>query len=122
MGKYANPAVQDAALAVVAAANRLVVLAGAPADYAGADAGRLAEASLTAGDFTLGDDPGGGRQLLVAEQAGLVALANGTADHVALLDGAGQRLLFVTTCPAQPLLAGAAVRVAAWPLAIGAPV
>jgi hypothetical protein len=52
----------------------------------------------------------------------LVAQAAGTADHVALVDAVGQRLLFVTTCPATPVAAGSGVTVQAWQLSIGAPV
>jgi hypothetical protein len=122
MAKFASNDVMDAALAVVAGANRLVVLAGQPASYAAADAGRLAEAQVAPADFTAGPASGGGRQLGVAAKSGLTALANGTANHVALLDGVGQRLLYVTTCPAQALVAGGAITVAAWTVEIGAPV
>jgi len=122
MAKFANPLVLDAALAVVAGATRLLVTAGQPGDATGAGAIRLAETGLTAADFTLDDQPGGGRRLRVAARTGLVALANGTADHVALIDDAAGRLLHVTLCAPQPLLAGVALDVAGWDLAIGAPV
>lgn len=122
MAKYANPLALDAALAVVAGATRLLVTAGAPASLAAATAARLAETALAPGDFTLGDAPGGGRRLAVAGKAGLVALASGTADHVALIDDAGQRLLHVTSCAPQPLLAGVLLDVAGWDFAITAPV
>jgi hypothetical protein len=122
MPRFASNEVMDAALQVVAGATRLVVTAGQPASYAAADSGRLAEAAVTLADFQFGAGAAGGRRLTVAAKAGLIALANGTADHVALLDGASGRLLYVTTCPARPLLAGAPLDVAAWHIEIGAPV
>ncbi len=121
MAKYANPLALDAALAVVAGATHLVVVSGAPATLADVNATRLGEAALAAGDFAVGDDGSGGRRLLVAGKSGLVVLANGTADHVALIDAAAGRLLHVTSCPAQPLLAGASFSVAGWAFSIGAP-
>lgn len=122
MAKFASTEVLDAGLAVVASANLIVVTAGQPASFAAATAGALASAVMTPGDFSLGAGNGGGRRLSVAARPGLIAGAAGTADHVALLDGAGQRLLYVTTCPAQPLLAGGAVNVAGWQVEFGAPI
>jgi hypothetical protein len=122
MAKFASNDVFDAALAVVAGATRMVLLPGQPASHAAAVAARLAEVAVVPGDFSIGAGSGGGRRLTVAARAGLIALANGTADHVALLDGPGQRLLYVTTCPPQPLMAGGSVAVAAWQVEIGAPV
>ncbi|OSZ69150.1 hypothetical protein CAP39_10180 [Sphingomonas sp. IBVSS1] len=121
MAKFADASVLDAALAVVAGATRLVVTNGQPADVATADAARLAEATLGPGDFTLGTSAGGGRRLAVAGKAGLVALANGTADHVALIDDGAGRVLQVTTCPPAAVLAGVALNVAGWDFVIGAP-
>lgn len=122
MAKYANPLALDAALAVVATATRLVVTSGLPANLIDANALRLAEAGLSPADFSLADHPGGGRQLVIAGKGGLVALANGTADHVALVDDVAARLLHVTSCAPQPLLAGALLAVAGWDFAITAPV
>lgn len=121
MAKFASDDVLDAALAVVASADRMVVLSGQPASYAAATASPLAQASVAPADFSLAPGTGGGRRLAVAARAGLVAQAAGTADHVALLDTVGQRLLYVTTCPDQPLLAGSPLNVAGWQVEIGAP-
>lgn len=122
MAKFASNDALDAALAVVAGANRMIVLQGQPANYAAAMAGALAEAIVTPADFSLGDGSGGTRRLSVAARTGLVAQAGGTADHVALVDGVGQRLLYVTTCPGQPLIAGRSLQVASWQVEIGAPI
>jgi hypothetical protein len=121
MAKFASNDVLDAALAVVAGANRMLLLAGQPASYAAAVAGTLAEAAMTPAQFSLAAGSGGTRRLSVAARTGLVAQAAGTADHVALVDGVGQRLLYVTTCPPQPLLAGSPLQVASWQVEIGAP-
>lgn len=122
MARFAGRPVLDAGLDILAAADRLLVLAGQPADLAAALAAPLAEAVLLPAHFAKADAAGGGRQLAVAAQDGLVAMANGTADHVALVDGAGGRLLYVTTCPPQPVLAGAALNVAAWTVVASPPV
>lgn len=121
MAKFASNEVLDAALAVVAGANRMLLLAGQPAGYAAAMAGALAETAMLPADFTLTAGSGGARRLTVAARSGLVAQAAGTADHVALVDGAGQRLLYVTTCPDQPLIVGGSLQLASWQVEIGAP-
>jgi hypothetical protein len=122
MARFAAQPVLDAGLDVLASADALVVLAGQPADFAAAVATPLATAPLLPADFAKAGAPGGGRQLTVAANEGLVALANGIADHVALVDGAGGRLLYVTTCPPPPVLVGGAVNVAAWTVTAAPPV
>lgn len=121
MAKFASSDVLDGSLNIVRGATRMVALTGQPADYAAADAGRLAEASLASGDFTLAAGDVSGRKVSIAAKAGLAVIAPGTADHIALLDGAGARLLYVTTCPAQALVAGGTVTIAGWNIEIGAP-
>ncbi len=121
MAKFANPDVLDGSLNIVRAATRMVALNGQPASYAAADTGRLAEAPLTAGDFTLAAGDISGRKVSIAAKSSLAVIAAGTADHVALLDSATSRLLYVTTCPAQALAAGGTVSIAGWSVEIGAP-
>ena len=122
MSKFASTAVLDGSLNIVGSATRMVAVNGQPATYAAADAGRLAEAALTAADFTLAAGDISGRKVSIAAKTGLSVVAAGTADHVALLDAAGSRLLYVTTCPAQALVAGGQVSIAGWSIEIGAPV
>lgn len=122
MGKFASAEVLDGSLAVVSMATRLVALSGQPADFAAANGGRLAEAVLAGGDFTLAAGDISGRKVSIAAKSGLAVIAAGTADHVALLDAANSRLLYVTTCPAQALVAGGTVSIAGWSVEIGAPV
>jgi hypothetical protein len=122
MGKWASNEVMDAALAVVAGATRMVAVAGQPASYAAAWGGRLAEASVTIGDFAIGAGDASGRKVAVAAKSGAAVVAAGTADHVALVDHVGGRLIYVTTCPAQALPMGGAVNFQGWSVEIGAPV
>ena len=122
MGKAVHPDVLDGALGVVQQATRMVAIAGQPASYAAANAGKLAEAVLAPADFTLAAGTINGRRATVAAKSGLSVSAAGTADHVALLDPGTSRLLYVTTCPAQALSAGGTVAIGAWDIEIGDPV
>ena len=122
MPKFASNDVLDGSLAVASSATRLVAVNGQPGSFAAANAGKLAEATLTGGDFSLAPGDVSGRKVTVAAKSGLAVIAAGTADHVALLDIAGSRLLYVTTCPAQALVGGGTVSIAAWSIEIGAPV
>jgi hypothetical protein len=122
MAKFASNDVLDGSLIVVSGATRMVATNGQPASFAAANSGKLAEAALTVGDFSLAAGDVSGRKVTVAAKSGLAVIAAGTADHVALLDVAGSRLLYVTTCPAQALAAGGTVSIASWAVEIGAPV
>lgn len=122
MPKVASNDVLDGSLNVIRGATRMMVLNGEPANFAAADAGKLAEVTLTTGDFTIGTGDVSGRKVAIAAKSGLNVLAAGTANHVALLDPGTSRLLYVTTCPAQALAAGGVVTIAGWSIEIGAPV
>lgn len=122
MPKFASNEVLDGSLAIVASANRLVAVNGQPASFAAANSGKLAEATLSAGDFAYGPGDVSGRKVTIAAKAGLSVIAAGTADHVALLDTAASRLLYVTTCPAQAVPIGGTVNIGTWSVEIGAPV
>ena len=122
MPKFASNDVLDGSLGVVAGATRMVALNGQPASFAAANSAKLAEAVLAPADFTLATGDVSGRKITIAAKANLPVVAAGTADHVALLDAGTNRLLYVTTCPAQALTAGGTVSIAAWSVEIGAPV
>lgn len=121
MGKAVSTEVLDAAIAVIRQATRMVAVPGQPASFAAANAAKLAEATLAAGDFTTGPGVIDGRRVTVAAKPGVPVAASGTADHIALLDHAGSRLLYVTTCPAQALSAGGTVDFAAFDVEFGNP-
>jgi hypothetical protein len=122
MGKAASTEVLDGSLNIVRQATRMVALDGEPATYAAAFAGRLVEAVLVPADFTLAAGDVSGRKVSIAGKTGLSVLAAGTANHIALIDVAGSRLLYVTTCPAQALVIGGTVSIAGWSIEIAAPV
>ncbi len=122
MGKWVADEVLDGALQVISSATRMVALDAQPASYAAAVAGKLAEATLAAGDFQLAPGGGAGRKVSIAAKAGIAVIAAGVARHVALIDTALARLLYVTTCPDQALVAGGEVSFDAWSVDIGAPV
>jgi hypothetical protein len=121
MAKWVAAQVLDGALNIVAGASRMVATAGPPADYVAAIAGQLAAAAMMANDFSLADGAGAGRKVTIASKPAVPIVSSGTADHVALLDEAGARLLYVTTCPPQELLAGGTVNFGQWSVEIGAP-
>jgi hypothetical protein len=122
MGKWVADEVLDGALAVIAAADRVVALAAQPTDYAAAVAGQLAEASLVAADFATGPGAASGRKIAIAGKEAASVTAEGNATHVALLNTTTNRLLYVTTCPPQALAAGGTVSFEGWSVEIGDPV
>lgn len=122
MGKWVAAEVLDGALERVAGATGMFALNGQPTSYAAAVSGKLAEAAMGAGDFLFGVGDVSGRKVSVAGKSGVSVLVNGVADHVALVDTTGSRLLYVTTCPAQAVSAGGTVSFDPWSVEIGDPV
>ena len=121
MGKWVADQVLDSALALIAVADRVVALSAQPASFAAAWSGKLAEAELSGADFAFGPGDTSGRKVTVAPKQGADVLSAGAASHVALIDTAGNRLLYVTTCPIQNLALGGTVDFDAWSVEIGAP-
>jgi hypothetical protein len=121
MARTVHPTVLDAALAIVATADLMVVTASMPEDYEEALANRLAEVPLSVDDFAIENGVGSLRQLHVTATGLASASASGLAAHVALLDSANNRLVYVTKCAPLSLIAGQIVQVMAWHVAIGAP-
>lgn len=119
MAKAVADDVLDGALAVIRQATRMVAVAGQPANYTAANNGRLVDVALVAGDYTVSDGTVNGRRVAIGPKNGVNVFAAGTADHIALLDGT--RLLYVTTCPTQALVAGGTVNFAGWDIEIGDP-
>ncbi len=124
MAKKVHDDVLDGALLLVKNnCDRLTVCAGEPASYAEASAGAkyLAGTAMTTGDFTIGDGAISGRRAQVAAKSGITVEQNGTVDHIALLDTANERLLYVTTCSPQVLTAGNSLTVNSWSIEIADP-
>jgi len=123
MAKAVHNDVLDGALMVLKnSVTKMVACAGEPASFAAASGSlKLAEAMMSAGDFLIADGAQSGRRVTVAEKSGVQVTASGTANHVALLDMAGSRLLYVTTCTAQALTAGQTVTFGSWDVEINDP-
>jgi hypothetical protein len=122
MTKWVSDVVLDGALSVISSATRMVALGTQPADYSAAVSGRLAEATLSSAEFSMGDGATSGRRISIPAKLNVPVIAEGTANHVALLDPGQSRLLYVTTCPAQALPAGGSVNFGSWTVEIGDPV
>lgn len=121
MGKWVAADVLDGALQVIAGATRMVALGSQAGNYADAMSGRLADVALSAGDFSVATGDVSGRKVTIAAKAGVPVASGGMANHVALVDTVGGRLLYVTTCPDQQLAAGGEVNFDSWSVEIGAP-
>ena len=117
MGKFAQNVILDGALGViVSSTTAMCVCSGQPMNYAEASGGLLlALAEMGPADMsgpTVGIN--GGRRITVARKPELDGMMTGRADHLALIDGKGQRLLYVTECEPQGWLGGNTVTVPGW--------
>lgn len=125
MAKWSSDDLMDAALNVVKnGATRQVACSAQPATFAEANATyALADVTMASGDFALANGDTSGRKLTMAAKSGALIDTSGTATHVALLDVAGSRLLYVTTCTALALTANGTNTVSfpAWAIEIGDP-
>lgn len=96
MGHWAHPDYYDAGGNLLKAnVTKLVLLPSQSADYAAANAAKLAEVVVAGADFTLGNGDVSGRKVSVGAKAAVAVTATGTANHLGLLDVAGTRLLRV---------------------------
>lgn len=118
MAKWANDSVMDAALDEVATATQLLVCTSQPVDRAAAIAAAVATTNLVAA-FTKADGDTNGRKVTIAAQNGISVDANGTATHIALIDGS--TLVYVTTCNSQAVTAGNLINVPAWKIEFSDP-
>jgi hypothetical protein len=121
MAKANSIDIQDAGLNVVKNnVTRMVACSAQPTTFVEANATfALANITMASTDFTgPAAGTGTGRKITVAAKANVAVTATGTANHVALLDVTGSRLLYVTTAPAQSLTSGAQVSFTAWEIEI----
>ncbi|WP_417319834.1 hypothetical protein [Emcibacter sp.] len=125
MAKKVDDSVLDAALNEISGhCDLLTVCAGEPAGYAEAVTGGincLADAAMTAGDFSLSDGNVSGRKVTVAAKSSVTVDQGGIADHVTLLDTVNSRLLYVTTCTSLELVAGSELSLNGWDIEIADP-
>jgi urease beta subunit len=123
MAKSAIPDMLDAALSFIRTnATKMVACTGQPLTFADANTTmKLAEITMAPADFTLANGVTSGRRVTVAAKANVAVTTAGTANHVALVDVAGSRLLYVTTAPAQTLAAASTVSFGTWDIEINNP-
>ena len=121
MAKYCHPDVIDAALDVIAVANKMMACNGQPVDFTDANTRMLAETPMVAGNFTKGAGGVSGRRLTVAQIQGVSVTTPGTVNHVALVDTAASKLLYVTTADTQEITSGSFVDFPEWSIEIEDP-
>lgn len=107
MGKLVHDDVLDGALDIIRNnCTRLTVCSTQPTTYTEGNATyALADVTVDSTDFTKANGDTSGRKLTVGAQTGVLIDTSGTAQHIALLDVANSKLLYVTTCTSQSLTA-----------------
>lgn len=123
MAKSVHDDVLDGALNIIKNnCTRMVLCSAQPTTYAEANATyALADVTMASGDFTIANGDTSGRKLTVAAKAAVPVDVTGTGNHVALLDVANSKLLYVTTCAAQAVGAGGTVDMGSWKAEIADP-
>jgi hypothetical protein len=123
MAKAAIAEMLDASLNYIKTnSSRMVACTAQPTTFTEANSTmKLCEVTMAPGDFTLANGVTSGRRVTVAAKNNVTVASSGTANHVALLDVAGSKLLYVTTAPAQPLTSGSSVSFGAWDIEIASP-
>ncbi len=116
MAKSVHDDVLDAALNYIKNnATRMTLCSAQPTTYAEANATySLAQVTVASGDFTVANGDTSGRKVTVAAKTGLTVATSGTATHVALLDVANSKLLFVTTTTSTAVAGGGTVDIGSW--------
>lgn len=121
MAKLVHDDVLDGAWDVLDQADIMTVCAGQPTTRTEAiTTFKLADVAMTPNtDYTKANGTTSGRKVTVAAKSGVTVDTTGTGDHIALCDGT--RLLYVTTCTAQPLTAANTVNFPSWAAEIADP-
>lgn len=124
MAKSVHDDVLDQSLAYIKAqGTRLCVCSTQPTTHTEAlTTYMLAIKTITNTDYTgPADGDSSGRKVRVNAASGVSVTNSGDAEHVALVDFANSKLLYVTTCTLQTLTAGNTVDVPAWDVEIADP-
>ena len=123
MAKSVHNDVLDGALTVIKNnCDKMTVCSAAPTTFAEGDSTyALADVAMAGSDFAVADGDTSGRKVTAGQKSGVTVDNSGTATHVALLDTAGSRLLYVTTCTSQALTAGNTMTFEAWDIEIADP-
>lgn len=125
MAKTVHDDVLDGATSVIKTnCTRQVACSAQPTTYTEGNATyALADVTMASGDFTQANGDTNGRKVTMAAKTGVLIDTSGTATHVALLDVANSKLLYVTTCTSQALTANGSntVNFPAWDIEIADP-
>lgn len=123
MAKLVHDDVLDGALNIIKNnCTRMVACSTQPTTFTQANATyALADVTMEAADFVAADGSPNGRKLTVAAKTAVNVDASGTYAHVALLDVANSKLLYVTTGTSQVVTAGNTVDFPAWTITIADP-
>jgi hypothetical protein len=116
MAKYIPDAVIDASLNDIKDnADKLHICVGEPADYADVASHAKGEVALTSSDFTIADGDLSGRKITVASKS-VTPTADGTIDHIVLVDVSASAIKAIDTIPSKPVTNGVPVIIKAFDL------
>lgn len=123
MAKFCHDDVMDAMLdEILNNCTRVTLCSSQPTTYAEANATyALADVTVDSSDFTKANGDTSGRKVTVGAQSGVTVDTSGTSTHVALLDVANSKLLYVTTHTSQALTSGNTASIGAWDVEIADP-
>lgn len=125
MAKTVHDDVLDGALNILKNnATRMTACSAQPTTYAEGNATyALADVTIDSADFTNANGDTSGRKTTIGAQSSVLIDTSGTATHIALLDVANSKLLYVTTCTSQALTANGSntVNFPAWDIEIADP-
>lgn len=123
MGKSVHNDVLDGALNVIKNnCTRMTLCNAEPTSYTQANATfALADVTMASGDFTIADGDTSGRKVTVAAKTAIPVDTTGDGTHIALLDVANSKLLYVTTCATQGVSSGGTVDIGSWKVELADP-
>lgn len=123
MAKFCHDDVMDAMLdEILNNCTRVTLCSSEPTTYAEANATyALADVTVDSSDFTKANGDTSGRKVTVGAQSGVTVDTSGTSTHVALLDVANSKLLYVTTHTSQALTSGNTASIGAWDVEVADP-
>jgi hypothetical protein len=116
MAKFIHDAVIDVALNVIKNyADKMHICAGQPTDYADVASRSKGNVALDSSDFTLADGDISGRKITVGAQT-ITPDADGTVDHVVLVDVSESAIIAIDTIPSKAVVNGVNVSIEAFDL------
>jgi hypothetical protein len=123
MAKSVHDDVLDGALNIIKNnATRMTLCNAQPTTYTEGNATfALADVTVASGDFTVANGTTSGRKATVAAKAAVPVDSSGTGNHIALLDVANSKLLYVTTTSSTAVAAAGTVDIGSWVIEIADP-